>query len=105
MSIPRGKEFPDRPPVHPGEVLLEEFLRPMAMSQTRAAEQMAMPLNRLNEIVRGKRGVSAETALRLSELFGTTPQFWLNMQVAVDLYRARGDSGRRRTELSEASPR
>src|ERR1700693_3471547 len=91
MEIPRGTEIPDQPPVHPGEVLLQEFLRPMGMTQTEAAEKMGMPLNRLNEIIHGRRGISAPTALRLSDLLGTTPQFWLNLQVAIELYQAQKD--------------
>ena len=92
MSIPRGTQSPDLPPVHPGEVLLEEFLRPMAMTQTEAAEKMGISLNRLNVVVRGKCGVSAQSALRLAELLGTSPQFWLNLQAAVDLYYANNET-------------
>lgn len=77
-----------RPPTPPGEILLEEFLKPLGMSQVAAAEQMHIPLNRLNEIIRGKRGISADTALRLAQLLGTTPEFWMNLQTARDLYRA-----------------
>ena len=91
MEIPRGVDMPERPPVSPGEILLEEFLRPMGLSQTEAATRMDMPLNRLNEIIRGRRGISARTALRLSDLLGTTPQFWLNLQMAVELYQANLD--------------
>ena len=79
----------DRKPTHPGEVLLEEFLKPKKLTQLAAAGKMGMSLNRLNEIVRGKRGVTAETALRLSDLTGATPEFWLSLQNAADLYEAR----------------
>lgn len=79
----------DRPPTHPGEVLLEEFLKPKDITQRAAAEAMGVSLNRLNEIVKGKRGVTAETALRLAEFVGTTPEFWLILQNAVDLHDAR----------------
>jgi addiction module HigA family antidote len=89
MAIPRGTEMPEESPVSPGEILIEEFLRPMGLSQTEAAARMEMPLNRLNEIVHGRRSISARTALLLSDLLGTTPQFWLNLQAAVDLYRAK----------------
>ena len=78
-----------RAPTHPGEMLLEEFLKPMKLTQLEAAERMGMSQNRLNEIVRGKRGVTADTALRLAKLFKTTPEFWMNLQTAYDLYEAR----------------
>jgi addiction module HigA family antidote len=77
-----------RAPTHPGEMLLEEFLKPMQMSQSIAASKMGIPLNRLNEIIRGKRGVTADTALRLAKLLKTSPEFWMNLQTACDLYRA-----------------
>ena len=73
------------PPVHPGEVLLEEFLGPMAISQYRLARDVSVPPRRINEIVHGKRGISADTALRLARYFGTTEQFWLNLQTRYDL--------------------
>jgi addiction module HigA family antidote len=77
-----------RPPTHPGEVLLEEFLVPLGLSQAEAARRMGVSTNRLNELVRGKRGVTAETALRLSQLLGTSPEFWLNLQMMFDLWHA-----------------
>ena len=77
-----------REPTHPGEMLLEEFLKPMRMTQAAAAEKMGISLNRLNELVRGKRGVTADTALRLAKLLKTTPQFWMNLQATYDLYYA-----------------
>lgn len=88
MSVPRGDELPDRSPTPPGEMLLEEFLRPAGLTQRAAAEKMGVSLNRLNELIRGKRGVTADTALRLADLLGTTPQFWMNLQAATDLYVA-----------------
>ena len=88
MPIPRGAEQPDRPPTPPGEMLLEEFLRPAGLTQREAAQRMGVPLNRLNELIRGKRGVTADTALRLAQLLGTTPEFWMNLQAATDLYVA-----------------
>jgi len=76
---------PKRAPVHPGEVLLEEFLKPLALSQNRLALRIGVPARRINEIVLGKRRVSAETALRLARYFDTTPQFWLGLQTDFDL--------------------
>ncbi len=72
-------------PVHPGEVLLEEFLEPMAISQYRLAKDISVPPRRINEIVHGKRSVTANTALRLSRYFGTSERFWLNLQTGYDL--------------------
>lgn len=72
-------------PVHPGEVLLEEFLKPMKISQNRLAIDMGVPARRINEIVLGKRRISADTALRLGRYFGTSPQFWLGLQMDYDL--------------------
>jgi addiction module HigA family antidote len=73
------------PPVHPGEVLLEEFLKPLEISQYRLAKSMSVPPRRVNEIVLGKRSVSADTALRLGRYFGTSEEFWLNLQTQYDL--------------------
>jgi addiction module HigA family antidote len=83
-SIPRDASQPG-PAVHPGEVLLEEFLRPLEMTQAAAAKALGMSTVRVNELVRGKRGVTADTALRLAQLFKTTPQFWMHMQANFDL--------------------
>lgn len=77
-----------RAPTPPGEILLEEFLKPLGMSQVMAARRMALPVTRVNDVVRGKRAVSADTALRLAQLFGTSPEFWMNLQAATDLYLA-----------------
>lgn len=77
-----------RRPTHPGEVLFEEFLKPLNMPQAIAAKKMKISANRLNELVRGKRGVTADTALRLAKLFKTTPEFWMNLQVNYDLHSA-----------------
>lgn len=76
------------PAVHPGEILLEEFLRPLDMTQAAAAQKLGISTVRLNELVRGKRGVTADTALRLAELFKTTAQFWMHMQANFDLKAA-----------------
>ena len=72
-------------PIHPGEVLLEEFLKPLGMSQSRLALDIGVHPRRINEIVLRKRSVTADTALRLARYFGTSPQFWLGLQVDYDL--------------------
>ena len=72
-------------PIHPGEVLLADFLEPLHLSQYRLAQDISVPPRRINEIVHGKRAVSADTALRLARYFGTTEQFWLNLQARFDL--------------------
>jgi addiction module HigA family antidote len=72
-------------PVHPGEVLLEEFLKPMNLSQNRIALSMGVPPRRINEIVLGKRGISADTALRLARFFGVSAEFWFGLQAQYDL--------------------
>jgi antitoxin HigA-1 len=72
-------------PIHPGEVLLEEFLKPLGMSQSRLALDISVHPRRINEIVLGKRGITADTALRLSRYFGNSPQFWLGLQMDYDL--------------------
>ena len=73
------------PPVHPGEILLEEFLSPLGLSQYRLAKETSVPPRRINEIVRGLRSISADTALRLARYFGTSERFWLNLQARYDL--------------------
>lgn len=72
-------------PIHPGEILLEEFLKPMAISQYRLAKDTSVPPRRINEIVHEKRGISADTALRLARYFGTSENFWMNLQSRYDL--------------------
>jgi addiction module HigA family antidote len=72
-------------PIHPGEILLEEFLNPLGISQYRLAKEISVSPRRINEIVHGKRGISADTALRLSRFFGTSERFWLNLQLRFDL--------------------
>jgi addiction module HigA family antidote len=81
------------PNIHPGEILLEEFLTPMGISQNRLARAMDVPPRRINEIVHGKRAVSADTALRLARALGTTEQFWMGLQADYDLEEARKSSG------------
>ena len=77
---------------HPGEVLREEFMAPLELSANRLAAEIDVPPNRLSEIIRERRGVTADTALRLSTRFGTTPQFWLNLQTAHDLSHAEAET-------------
>ncbi|MBE7473957.1 MAG: addiction module antidote protein, HigA family [Anaerolineae bacterium] len=72
-------------PIHPGEVLMEEFLKPMSLSQNRLALDIGVPARRINEIVLGKRSITADTALRLGRYFGMSPQFWLGLQMDYDL--------------------
>jgi len=72
-------------PVHPGEILMEEFLSPMEISQYRLAKDINVPARRINEIVLGKRAITADTALRLSEYFGLSEKFWLNLQMKYNL--------------------
>jgi len=79
------------PPVHPGEVLAEDFVEPLGVTQHRLAAAIGVPPRRINEIVRGKRGISADTALRLARFFGTSGRFRLNLQARHDLERARVD--------------
>lgn len=76
---------------HPGEILLEEFLKPLAISQNKLAMELRVPCHRINEIVRGRRGISADTALRLARFFGTSPDFWMNLQQSYDLAAARDE--------------
>ena len=78
-----------RPPTSPGEILLEEFLKPKEMTQVELAAKMGIPLNRLNQVIRRKRSISADTALRLAKVLKTTPEFWMNLQMACDLYEAK----------------
>jgi addiction module HigA family antidote len=72
-------------PVHPGEILLEEFMKPLGLSQTRLGRDLGVSPRRINEIVHGKRSITADTALRLSRYFGTSPEFWLGLQADYDL--------------------
>ncbi len=72
-------------PIHPGEILMEEFLEPLQISQNRLAVAIGVPPRRINEIVHGKRRITADTALRLARYFGTTDRFWLNLQTRFDL--------------------
>ena len=82
-------------PVHPGEVLQEEFLKPLGISQYRLAKEISVPPRRVNEIVHGSRAITADTALRLARYFGTTDRFWLNLQARYDLEVERDRLGSR----------
>ena len=76
------------PPIHPGEILLEEFLKPLEMNPHQLAMALRVPPNRITQIIEGKRGITADTALRLGRYFGVNPQFWLNLQSTYDLRAA-----------------
>lgn len=81
-----------RPPTHPGQMLLEEFLEPLDMTQTELAERIDVPFQRVNGLVNGRRGLTPDTALRLSKVFGTSAGFWMNHQLRWDLYHAQQDA-------------
>ncbi len=89
--------------IHPGEVLLQEFLLPMVISQNALARSIGVPPRRINEIVLGKRAITADTALRLSHYFGTSEQFWMGLQTSFDLEEARKKLGRRLKRLDRAA--
>ena len=83
------------PPIHPGEILLEEFLKPMGISQYRLSKDIGVPPRRINEVVHGKRSITADTALRLARYFGTSERFWMNLQSRYDLELEKDKLGRR----------
>jgi antitoxin HigA-1 len=91
-------------PIHPGEILLEEFMTPLELSANALARAVGVPVTRISEIVRGRRGVSADTALRLARLFGTSPDLWLGLQAEYDLRVAKRSAGRS-IERRIAAPR
>ena len=91
------------PNIHPGEVLLEEFLSPMGISQNALARSIGVPPRRINEIVLGKRAITADTALRLAHYFGTSEQFWMVLQSSFDLEEARKKLGFRLKQLDRAA--
>jgi addiction module HigA family antidote len=93
------------PNIHPGEVLLEEFLAPMGISQNALARAIGVPPRRINEIVLGKRAITADTALRLAHYFGTSEQFWMALQASYDLEAARGRLGNRLKQLERVAAR
>jgi addiction module HigA family antidote len=80
-----------RKPTHPGEMLVEEFLRPMGLTQLELADGIHVPYQRVNELVRRRRGVTPSTALRLAKFFGMSPDFWVNLQLRWDLYHAEAE--------------
>ncbi|HEY5961117.1 MAG TPA: HigA family addiction module antitoxin, partial [Polyangiaceae bacterium] len=90
-----------RPPTHPGEMLLLEFLEPLGLTQVELAQRTAVPFQRINQIVKQKRAVTPDTALRFAQLLGTTPEFWLNLQQNWDLYEAITSSSK---EISRIKP-
>ena len=89
----KGVPTPNRVTTHPGEVLSEEFLVPLGMSVNALAMALRVPATRIGAIVKGERSVTADTALRLARFFGTSPEFWVNLQAMHDLTKARRDSG------------
>ena len=90
-----------RPPSHPGEMLLEEFLEPLGITQTDLAERIGVPFQRVNSLVNGRRALTPDTALRLSRVFGTTPGFWMNHQLRWDPYHAQVEA---KIELKRIKP-
>jgi addiction module HigA family antidote len=90
-------------PIHPGEILREEFLVPLGLSANALSKLLYVPVTRINDIVRERRGITGDTALRLARYFGTTPQFWINLQAAYDLRNAEQAVGKR--VLLEVKPR
>jgi antitoxin HigA-1 len=93
------------PPIHPGEILLEEFLKPMGISQYKLAKDISVPPRRINEIVHGSRAITPDTALRLSRYFGLSERFWLNLQSRYDLEMEKDRlSGRLEKEVTVLSP-
>jgi len=91
-------------PIHPGEILAEEFLEPLGVSQYRLAKDIAVPPRRINEVVHGKRSITADTALRLARYFGTSERFWLNLQTRYDLEVARERLGDRLLQVAVWQP-
>ena len=88
--------------VHPGEILREEFLKPMGISVYELARQIHLTRSRINDIVRERRAITASTALRLARFFGTTPQFWMNMQASYELRKAENELGRKISKIEPA---
>jgi len=88
-----AKKRKTMPPIHPGDTLREDFLKPLGLSANRLALELRVPVTRVNDIVRGKRAISADTALRLARFFETTPQFWMNLQTNYELELAEDARG------------
>lgn len=93
-----------REPTHPGELLLEEYLNPMGLTQRDLADAIHVPYQRVNEIVNGRRGITPSTALRLSKFFGTSTGFWMNLQARWDLYHTERDEADELDEIREHRP-
>jgi len=93
-----GRKTRTFPPVHPGETLREDFLKPLGLTASRLAAELGVPAARMHDIVRGKRAITADSALRLARFFGTTPQFWMNLQANYDLEMALSERG---SEIAE----
>jgi len=104
VSIPRDPATLG-PAIHPGEMLLEEFLKPLGLQQNQAAQELGISVNRLNEIILGKRGITADTALRLEDRFQMPAQFWMHLQADWDLQTAIKKRGPRRRPRKQAPPR
>ncbi len=94
----------DIPPIHPGEILLEEFMQPLGLSQNRLAEALGVDAGRINRIVTGKCSITADTALRLAKYFGTTPQLWMNLQSHYELELTRDKKAKEIEEAVQPRP-
>jgi len=92
-----------RAPIHPGEMLLEEFLKPMGLTQRDLADSIHVPYQRVNELINGRRGVTPSTALRFAKFFGTTPGFWMNLQLRWDLFHAERSEKEALRQIRESS--
>ena len=101
MTITKGRLPSKRPPTHPGEMLLEEFLKPLGITQSDFAARLGVSFPRLNEIVKMKRGVTPDTALRLARVLGNSPEFWLGLQLDWDLWNAMQSKGYSQIEKLE----
>ena len=99
VRIPTNRE-----PTHPGEMLLEEFLRPMGITQRELADGILVPYQRVNELVNKKRGITPSTALRLAKFFGMTPGFWMNLQLRWDLYHTQKTEQKQLNEIQPYHP-
>jgi len=96
----------NRPPIHPGEILLEEFLKPYGMTQTEIARRIGVSRKHISEIVTGRKGISTDVAVRLSKLFGTSPELWLNGQLAWDVWHAmRGENASKLAAIEPVASR
>ena len=99
VRVPKYRE-----PVHPGEMLMEEFLKPMAITQRDLSDSIHVPYQRVNEIVNGRRGIAPSTALRLAKYFGMSADFWMNMQLRWDLHRAKRTEEKELQSIRPYSP-